>query len=994
MKSILLASTIIAVTPLSVAQAQTGGQPTGSPTGQAPSGAITEEPAVRENPEAQADVSVKASEEIVVTGSRIVRPDLTNSVPTVVVGQDAFENRGIENIADIATQLPQFSPAYGTSRTQSTFSGSASSGLNTINLRNLGGGRTLTLLNGRRMAAGTTTTTTVDFNTIPTANISRMEVITGGASAIYGADAVAGVVNIITDKSLRGFQAGASYGLSKEDDNRNPNLFARFGMGLGDGGYVQLTGQYDYQGFVGCADRYLCAEDFAWTPTLTDSNTQLRGPGTSNATSAYSAVGVGGTYFLTAGNGLPAVSATQINGNYTDANGALIPFFTPRDGYNRNATRTLAIPTKRYLFAGDAEYPITDAMKVFLEVNYGRSKTKGEFEAHPFQSSQAGSLFGGGPGVPGLQASIPVTNPFVPVALRNAAVARGQTVIQWQQRLAGIGDRGATNEREMMRFAGGLKGDFQAFGGRGWNWEVSYVNGRTKLESITDGLVSTGNLYHGLRVEAVPGSPGQFQCADATARANGCVPINPFDGYNEAERAALNVTAGQTGTSKLNDLLAFVSGDLFALPGGDLGVAVGAEYRTFEGNLDYDDVINNALVTGNQIGDVDAVKTKTAEVFVEGIAPILRDVRLAHSLTLEGAFRFSKPEGGKSYNTWRYGGSWEPEDKFMVRVMRGRAVRTPVPGELSGVGQTFGTVNDPCAAAQRGAQGGARDAACDAAGVPDNYTPPLNVTQSVGGFVGGNPNLAPEIATTLTYGFAYQPPMAPGLSLTLDRFEIELEDVITTVGRQQVANQCYDAGLFCASVTRGTNPNVPGANYVLTGVNDQLTNVATLDIRGFDFSARYDTRLFGGRLSLNALGTRYDRAKRIVLPGTPATDLRGFAGGSTSDQGYVKFTGTGNVNWRATNGINFNYNLRYIGKSKTSPFAPSFYPSIPAHTYHNARIGAELMNFEVWAGVDNIFNKAPPFFPTSTAGTQALDTVPALYDVFGRSFYFGVKRTF
>lgn len=184
----------------------------------------------------------------------------------------------------------------------------------------------------------------------------------------------------------------------------------------------------------------------------------------------------------------------------------------------------------------------------------------------------------------------------------------------------------------------------------------------------------------------------------------------------------------------------------------------------------------------------------------------------------------------------------------MLRVNHARAVRTPVPGELSGVGQTFGTVTHPCTASARNANA-TRAANCAADGVPATYAPPINVQQSVAGFVGGNPNLAPERATTLIYGFAFAPNFLPGFSVTVDRFEISLDNIINTVGRQANANQCYDttARLFCGDLTRGTNPNVPGATYILTAVNDQLINVAAFKLKGIDFTAAYNAPLLGGR---------------------------------------------------------------------------------------------------------------------------------------------------
>lgn len=935
--------------------------------------------------------------DVVVTGTRISRPDLISSSPVLVVGQEAFQNRNFTNFADLATQLPQFAASFGSSRTQSTFSGAATSGLNTVNLRNLGGGRTLTLINGRRVPGGTTTSTAVDFNSIPSANIERLDILTGGAASIYGADAVAGVINIVT-KQIDGFQAGASYGITERGDNKNPNGYLMFGKKFENGGSINLTAQIDYQGRVQCASRELCAQDFFWSPPAD----AIRGP------AAYSAVGANGTFFLTAGNGLGAFNATRIGSgtSYTDAAGNLTPFSVTRDGFNRNGVRDIAIPTRRILFAAAAEYPIVKGVNAFMEFNYGQSQITAAFEGHPFQSPTAGSLFGGGPGVTGLQASIPlqiqsttgtgtptsVANPIIPTAVYNAALARGMTQIQWQQRFSAFDDRGAVNRRDTIRAVAGLKGDFNAGFGRDWNYEVSYVYGSTKLDSTTRGLVSTRQLYYGLRTEQVNGT---LQCADAGARATGCVPINPFLPYTAAQRNALGVSTGQTGESVLHDANAFVSGSLFRLPGGDLAFSVGAEYRTFSGNLDYASQINNAEVTGNQIGDVAFVKVRTKEAYGEISAPILGDMTLIHRLTLDGSFRYSDPSTGGNYQTWRYGGSYEPIPGVVLRVNRARAVRTPVPGELSGVSQTFGTVTDPCTASTRNANA-TRATNCAADGVPATYAPPINVQQSVAGFVGGNPGLAPERGTTLTYGIAFAPNFLPGFSVTVDRFEISLDNIINTVGRQTKANQCYDTTtrLFCGDLTRSTNPNVPGANYVLTAVNDQLINVAAFKLKGIDFTAAYVTPLLGGRASFNVIGTLYDQAQQTTLPGQPTTDLLGFAGGSTSDQGFIKFTGNTTASWTSEDGVALTYNMRYLGKARNSPFAdPTI--NIGDRFYHNARVSFDVTeNYQFFFGVNNIADSKPPLFPSSTAGTQALDTVPAYYDVFGRSFYSGLRLTF
>jgi hypothetical protein len=268
---------------------------------------------------------------IVVTGSRIARPETEASIPTVSIDAAELASKGYENLADVFVAMPQFTPSFGTSRTQSTFSGVAASGLNLANLRNLGGFRTLTLINGRRVPGGTSTSTSVDFNTIPSANIERIEVQTGGASAVYGADAVAGVVNIVTKKNFSGIEIGASYGETGEGDNRNPSGYIMFGGQFGEGGHALFTAQYDEQSLVSCANRALCEDDFAWFAP----GTQVFGP------NARSGVGLEGRFFAGANN------YTIRNGSITDANGNLIPFNTAIDGYNRNAQRDIAIPTER-----------------------------------------------------------------------------------------------------------------------------------------------------------------------------------------------------------------------------------------------------------------------------------------------------------------------------------------------------------------------------------------------------------------------------------------------------------------------------------------------------------------------------------------------------------------------------------------------------------------------------------------------------------------------
>jgi len=938
-------------------------------------------PATAQDRDADSELS-----EVVVTGSRIARADVEAAVPTLVVGQEAFAALGLENFADLATQLPSFAPSFGNSRTQSAFSGSVDAGTNYANLRNLGSERTVVLLNGRRVPGGSPNDTSVDFNTMPTANIERIEVITGGAAAVYGADAVAGVVNIITRKKFEGIEFGASYSETAEGDNKNPSGHVMLGGSLGDRGRGLLTLQVDNQGLVSCVDRFLCAQDTAW---LSPPNF-VRGP------AANSAVGLTGRFLV------GSTFVTRRGNSFTTPAGALIPFDVTVDGYNRNEVRNIAIPTKRVMLAAEGEFEVTESVTAFVEANYGQAKIRNTIEGSPFQSTAAGNLVGGGPGVTGLQASIPINNPFIPAAIRAGVLAANPatTEIAWQQRFSTLGLRGATNDRDTVRIAGGLRGDFAALE-RDFSWEVSHVYGRTTLSSLTEGLVGTDRLYNGLRVEPIPGLAGQFRCADPTARALGCIPINPFADYTPAMANYLRVTAGQAGESLLEDTNAFISGSLFSLPAGEVQTAVGIERRVTSGFIDYDESINRGLVTTNQILDQTEVETKTKELYGEILVPILKDKAFAKRLSVEGAYRTTDADylaKSISYDTWKLGGEWAPLEGLRFRAMRARSVRAPLVDDLSGGSQTFGTIADPCAQSRRTANA-TRNANCTADGIPAGYAPPLNVEQSVAGFVTRNPNIDPEESRSVTFGFVVAPPALPGFSLSLDRFEIDIEGIISQVGRQIIANRCYDTGnrQDCNLLTRGPNPSVAGATYVLLAVNDSTANLATQDIAGYDLAVQYRRDLGEyGKGSAKLLVTNYDRADLYTGPSAAVVDLLGFAGGSTDDQGFIKTTANLDLNYQYRD-FGVNWNIRYIGSAEMSPFlVGAGFPGVSSANYHNIRLSYEQAVFgaeqaELYVGINNAFDKDPPFFATGSAGTQGLDTIPGYYDIFGRQYFAGVR---
>ncbi len=928
-------------------------------------------------------------EEVVVTGSRIIRGSVEASVPVLNLDISALTNQGFDNFADLAQTLPQFAPAFGESRTQSTFSGVATSGLNRANLRNLGTQRTVTLVNGRRIPGGSATSPAADFNSMPTANIQRIEVMTGGASAVYGADAVAGVVNIITRQDFEGIEVDLSYSEAlKHGDNENPNVSVMWGNTFDEGGHALVTLQRTRQDQVSCADREICEDDFFWGAPATP----LAGP------AARSGVPAGGRYFV------GGASYTMRNGSMVDDKGALIPYVTTIDGYNRNAQRDLAIPTERLMAAIDIAFPMNDDVEVFFEANYGEADINSSFEAHPFQSQAGGSTFGGAPGTVALQPTIPVNNPFVPAALRAAVLANSATAteITWWQRFSQFENRGADSHRDSTRLAGGLRGELESLGGVGsnWNWEVSYVWGSTTEDLKTEGLVGTGQLYYGLRVEPDPALPGQYRCMDAAARATGCIPVNPFS-YTDAMKKYLQVGSATRGESELENGVAWMSGELMDLPAGPLNVVFGAETRTFSGYRDYDTTINKGLATGNLIGDIDFVEVGTQELFAEALVPLIADREYIKELSAELALRSSDTDGLDKYETWKYGFSYAPVEDVRFRFMNARAVRTPIPSELSGIGQTFGVVQDPCTQARRGLNA-TRTANCTADGVPANYVPGQIIEQSVEGFTGGNPNLSEEKSDTMTIGLVWTPSFIENLAVTLDRFEIEIEGAITSVARQAAVDFCYDTAdrQFCGEVTRRDHPLIPGANYVLRAVNERLQNIAQYNVEGMDLEVNYSFDLgFAGMANLgdfssNLLWTHYDKAEQVQAGGT-VLDLLGIAGGSTVDQGFIDNTAVLNLGW-ALNNLSANWNARYIDDAEMGfGTTAAGFPDLNSKIYHNVTFGYQVTEgIEVYGGVNNVFDDKPPFMASGSSGTQALDTVPGYYDVLGRLAYVGATVRF
>jgi len=931
--------------------------------------------AAQETPAAARQDAPAGSEDnpIVVTGSRIARADLVATVPVAVVSSEEIAQTGAANIQDVLADLPAV--GQNISRTSTNFS-TTGNGQASINLRNLGSSRTLVLVNGRRFVAGVPGTSIVDLNNIPTDLIKQVEVVTGGASAVYGSEAISGVVNFILDDEFQGLRLHAQAGLSDKGDAARQLVSATAGTSFAEGrGHIVIAGSYDKDHGLRSRDRTFSATD---NPNRSSYNAQgLFSPNGSFAPGA-------GTLTFDAFNNVK---------NYQSAN---------IDGYNRNADRYLALPVERYLASSLAKFSFSPAATVYGEFTYAKSKSNSSLEPQAVASSDLvyadGSAFGG----------IPITNPLIPTAIRTAMVNAGVTALPFRRRSNDIFDRSNHNDRETWRAVAGVRGELSP----ALHYDVYYTHGETR-DVTHSGTVYGPNYANALNVVAGPNGPVCAINADANPNNNdaACVPLNIF-GFNTVSAAAAAYVTRNGEQSRYEARVkqdvasATLSGELFKLPGGPLGFAIGGEYRHEKSTEDFDEATNLGLTLGNQLSDTRGAYD-VKEGFVEISAPVLADLPFIHRLSFEGAARYADYSTVGGVWSWKVGGEWAPVRDLRFRGVYSRATRAPNISELySAQNETFPAVVDPCDQ-RRGAGDGAPisltnlPAACRAntaianAAASGGFVYSTAQIQNINGFTGGNPNLKQETAKTLTLGGVFEPRFLPGFSLTVDYYDIKVENAIGIIGQQTSLNECINGGgqaIFCNNIVRDATGHLESVNAI-------NLNTGSFEASGIDTQARYLVRFSGDtRLDLNVRWTHLLKQQQTSYPGGPTQDELGqldcYACGrlGTGFRDKVNVSATfslpgASLNWRANYLSSVVDDLTAANPIRTGSF-----------WYHDAqlRFGAgERSRYSFYLGVDNIFDKTPPVFgdtsPVTFPGTQ---TSANTYDLYGRLLYAGVDFRF
>jgi iron complex outermembrane receptor protein len=904
-----------------------------------------------------------ATEEIVVTGSRIARPNEVSATPVNSISAEAIAQRGSVSVVDVLTTVPQ----VGASR--NTPSGAprdaAVAGIYTVDLRALGASRTLVLVDGRRYVPGVVGSTAVDLNSIPTDLIQRVEVTTGGASAVYGSDAVAGVVNFIMKRDFEGLRMSAQVGAASRGDGEQFKFGFTGGGKFADGrGNAVLYASYDETRPIFASDRPISR-----TPVLI-----------SNITRPDLAVfGPNAIPVLNARTGVFGLNASTAAGSSIQRvvlpDGTIATPSAARDSINPAPYTMINAPTKHYLAGGSFTYALTDKVNLFSDLVYSRNESSPQYEPPTLSI---------GPGDTALVPNtIPLSNPFIPAAMR-ALVPAGRTEIAMSRSFPELGASQNPTTRDLQRIVVGANGEFDGLGST-WHWDTYYEYGRTHQIQSQTSRPNRARLYEGLHVES--DGAGGFRCANPTARTQGCVPLNFFTG-NALTSAEVNYIRGSgTMVSTNNQQVAGanISGNLFELPAGAVGIAAGVEWRREAADFVPDDVLSRGQLVNFAAPTTGRYSAK--EAFLEMTLPLLKDKPFAKSLELEGAFRRADYTTTGASNTWKLGASYEPFGGLRFRGVYATALRAPNISELFG-GRSFGVfiVADPCVG------GGSTAAQRTYCAAQPGVTPGFTANNyRINMISGGNNNLTPERAKTLTFGAVMTPSFVPRLSLSVDYYDIRISNAITALGTQLVVNQCAATNdpAYCSLVGRDTSSGL------ITSVLGLPINAATTNLKGLDVEANYKLLLgdiggmrLGDSLTATLNYTWLREYKTVPLPGSAAVDMVG--------QPYTP-AHKGNLRLNYVNGrLNVSLNERVVGKVYRVVGQNFAGNDVSARAYTDVQIRYDFNDrYALYVGANNLFDTQPPLIPTPYIQTSTgTNTAGGAYDLVGTFLYAGVNFKF
>lgn len=953
-------------------------------------------------------------EEITVTGSRIQRQDFEGLSPIVSLSADSFSNGGIINAEELVNTLPQVVPSF------SSGNNNPGNGQSWINLRGLGSARNLVLVDGKRPTPANESGI-VDINTIPVAMIERVEVISGGASAVYGSEAVAGATNFILKKNFNGVSLNGQWGQSAEGDTDTTSFEFVMGSDLADGrGNATVYATYNDRERLGKGERAFSEQAVSATsffpsghvrwavgnaPALTtiqDVFLNQYGTDASSLTTVPTLVGNDDGTLFTQNQGLlnfRQVLGEDIDGLFVAQNFRNGVIDDDRYSYNFEPWNNLVLPQERYNLGAQMYYEVAPSHEVYTRLMYTNYSSSTQLAPSPAPTGRNIT----NPAA-GFEFTVPVTNPFVQSNAGLLAILNSRTgdnvglegsgateEFIYRRRFVENGPRVESYERDVYQMVLGVRGDITD----SWRYDVWGATGKYNEQLNQDGNVSV------TRVESLLDAPdgGVSICEGG---------LDPIGGNTLSAECAdyVGVLAKNTTRIQHNQFEAVVNGDFLELWAGELSAAVGMFYNEMTYSFKADEILATGDVSGFNATDNLDGSVRNTDYFAELYFPLLAGAPFAEMLDLTAGYRYSDHNRAGTYDSYKAELGWQIVDSFRVRTSFQQATRAPNVGELfSPQAENNPQVADPCnfdSGQRAGANGAAVEALCLAQGIPAVALPGYEQsTGQISSIVGGNPDLSEEVADTYTLGFVWQPNFIENLQVSVDYYSFDVTDVIRAVDPAIVVSRCFDPAF---------NPSFDNSNEWCSRFSRSPTSAEIIDLEEFEsniggiqtdgIDVQLDWQLDAGGIGafgFNFIGTFVNEFSEQQTSADPFEDYVGTIGQSVADV-YPEFKGSFTTLWDIANfstQLRFNYidSMEHRESVLTGSTDPdicdcSGVDSIMYTSLSTAWQATDELSVRV--GIDNLTDESPELYtPDQDSGTN-----PSVYDVVGRRYFVTVRYEF
>lgn len=987
--------------------------------------------------ESEQPVAGSQVEEVLVTGSRIARDGIDTSTPVSVIGTEEIKLSGVANIEKVLSDAPQFVASTNGGATANTVPG----GTADVNLRGFGASRNLVLVNGRRFAIYGPEQVT-DLNTIPTALIERTEVVTGGSSAVYGSDAITGVVNFIMRDDFEGVEATAQTSFDSPTDTPTYNVDVTVGGNFAEGrGNAVVSVNYMNRGSITRGERgdwaFFSLSDGCVTPasfSTTQPGVPVAVPSGSNCRAAGGVPGLiaGGSGDIPNGRytGVPVFGSAQSNPGmnaalaaaglsgmgsrgftFNDTGTTVRPALTPQDDFNLGPDNYLQVPQERWMVNAFSHYDFAEKATGYLEFHFSNNRVDQQLAPtniggpflfninNPYLTTQMQEVL--------RQLDIAETGPTT-VTTGSSSRANspndGLAVINVGRRLVEVGLRENISDRNVWRMALGVRGGLGDVSDqflRELSYDVYYTFARTEETSRQSGNVSRS----------------RFQ--QALLSSGGAAPLLNIFGQNISAAAVDAISIGATNVTEaeLQVAAATLAGQAFDLPAGPVGFSIGAEWRYASSQFVPDEFLRSGDVVGFNPGLPTEGDVTAKEVFAEVRVPIIGDLPFVQSLVANGALRRSDYdlEGVGKVSTYLYGLDWRVNEDVAFRGQFQRAIRAPNVADLfGGLRQSVEPATDPCSDKQPVSQRtDTVRALCVASGVPTGAVFGAGVQPNtiIPALFGGNPKVGAEESDTRTFGVVLTPSILPRLAVTLDYFDITLDGAIAQLGGglNNTLNLCFNViqdinSEFCQAINR--NP-VTGEISVPFYAEIRQANTGALETNGYDLQVRYGWDigwgLFGNGSTFN-VSSAWTQTKEFTL--TPVQAFPNVKNrcvgsyGTTCGEPIPELKGVTRLTW-STGDLSLSLRHRYIDDvtvdryllplragTTTPAYADLVNPQLDSQNYLDFSFSYDLgEHVEFFGGINNLGNDDPPV--VGSAQIRA-NTWPATYDYNGRTMFIGM----